>query len=604
MESAPYPLGPSRCEGGIRFALYAPDAQEVKIVFPEKRQTILLTQKTGEVWHLFLPLFDPQLNYYYLVDQVATLDPFSPLIASSHTWGKEWKGLSQVADLTFDWQGISSPGLAKEELILYEMHVRAFTKDGSAKVAHPGTFLGLIEKIPYLLDLGINAVELLPIHEFDELETAPRTNFWGYSPISFLALMNRYGVKNTALEFKQLVRELHRAGIEVIIDVVYNHTSMKEKSPLFHLAKEAYYIIEDGIFNNETGCGNTVRCDHVVTEELILRSLRFLAHEYHVDGFRFDLATILKRASSSLIQAISEDPVLMNCKLIAEPWDPVRYEVGRFYPKSPRWSEWNDKFRDTVRQFIRGDSDKKGEFATRLAGSQDLYGGWGSPASSLNFITAHDGFTLRDLVSYNVKHNQDNGEGNRDGTPHNYSWNCGQEGLTDNLAIEELRLRQMKNFLLALFISKGIPMLHMGDEYGHTKLGNNNSWCQDNLISWFQWDVKSPLYPYVKALIHLRKTFKFLTDNTFLTPGDIDWHGTHPFQPRWDIDDHFLAFTLYNTLYAAFNASGHFQTITLPPGEWSLHLASSTPALTPEIIMEPHSSLLFIKKREGFDTLG
>ena len=591
MQSTPYPLGPSLVKGGINFSIYAPHAKEVVINFPEKGNSFPLREKTGEVWHIFLPLEETRVTYHYLIDGQVVIDPWAKEIASSHAWGAPWQAASLISDVSFDWQEVVRPKHKKEELILYEMHVRGFTQDPSCSVQHPGTFLGLIEKIPYLVELGINAVELMPVHEFDETEYPNHINFWGYSPVSFFALMNRYAVGDAAIEFKTLVRELHRAKIEVILDVVYNHSSKKEKSPFTALAKEVYYILEDGVYNNDTGCGNTLQCDHLVTSELILHSLRYFAHEFQVDGFRFDLATILKRDSSWLIKAISDDPLLKECKLIAEPWDPVHYNVGGFYP-SLRWSEWNDKFRDAVRTFIKGDSWKKGEFATRLAGSEDLYEAWGSPASSLNFVTAHDGFSLHDLVSYNTKHNEMNGENNADGTHQNYSWNCGAEGATEDPEILALRLRQMKNFFLALFLAKGIPMIHMGDEYGHTKQGNNNTWCQDNPLSWFQWGSESPLTPYLKTLIQLRKTEKILTEDLFLTKNDIEWHGPHPHHPLWNSDNHFLAFTLKKTLYAAFNASNHSQTVFLPEGDWHLVVSSSQGAISPQIIMEPFSSLL------------
>lgn len=581
MESTPYPLGPTRYHDGINFALFAVGCERVELIFPDTNQTILLTNRLGDVWHIFVPLSEKTTRYFYRIDGIDTLDPFSPEVASSFVWGTFSSRFSQITDLSFNWEGITPPRHKKEELIIYEMHVRGFTQDPSSSVKHPGTFLGLIEKIPYLKELGINAVELLPITEFDET----LGDYWGYSPISFFALMNRYGVENTALEFKLLVRELHRADIEVILDVVYNHTSVKEKSSYYSLAKEAYYVIDDGVYNNETGCGNTFRADHVIASELILRSLRFFAHEYQVDGFRFDLATILKRTSPTLVEAIADDPLLKQCKLIAEPWDPIRYEVGRFDPRQSRWSEWNDQFRDTTRQFMRGDPWKKGYLATRLSGSADLFGGWGNPASSLNFVTSHDGFSLRDLVSYNFKHNLANGENNRDGSDHNYSWNCGVEGPTDDPSILALRDRQMKNFLLALFLARGIPMLTMGDEYGHTKLGNNNTWCQDNPLSWFQWG--HPPSEFVTTLIALRKTIKILTDNSFLTNDDIDWH------TAWDHDDRLLAYTLKNTLFVAFNASSHPQTLPLPPGNWSLLLSSGGPTTT----LEPHSARLYARSQ-------
>lgn len=606
MTSSPYPLGPYAQAKGVNFAFYAPRAKQVELSLPAAGKILPVKNKTGEVWHLFVDGLKPPVKYLYLVDGVPVLDPFAPDRESSHDWGRGSAGYSLLSHAIFDWEGVEPPRLKKEELIVYEMHVRGFTRDPSSHVKHPGKFLGLLEKIPYLLQLGINAVELMPIHEFDETENPlinPITkerlyNYWGYSPVNFFSIMNRYGVTETENELKMLVRELHRLGIEVILDVVYNHTSIKESHPCFLIAPETYYQKNGEEFNNDTGCGNSLRADHVVVQELVLRSLKRLAHEFHIDGFRFDLATVLKGDFGGLVEAIGDDPVLKNCKLIAEPWDMVHYEVGRFYTKNGRWTEWNDQYRDTVRAFIKGDPGKKGEFATRLSGSQDLYGSWGTPQSSLNFVTAHDGFSLHDLVSYNQKHNLANGENNRDGLNHNLSWNCGHEGPTTSKKINELRERQIMNFLLALFLSRGIPMLLMGDEYGHTKMGNNNTWCQDNALSWFDWsllDERKPLLDFVKKLIRIRKEEKALTDPAFLKNSDIDWHGAIPFEPHWDREDNFIAFTLKGSLWAAFNATPLPRDITLPDGNWKtlIHTAPSSPSPNHKHFrMEPFSALL------------
>jgi isoamylase/glycogen operon protein len=494
------------------------------------------------------------------------------------------------------------------------MHVRGFTQDPSSNVAHPGTFLGAIEKIPYLKDLGINAVELLPIYEFNESEVDiknPKTgerlfNYWGYSTVNFFSPTNRYGVENTSFEFKSFVKECHKNGIEVILDVVYNHTAETGRGgPEYGyraLADKSYYWQTDtGEYFNDTGCGNTFKCTHPVTLDFIIQSLRFWVQNYHIDGFRFDLAPVLYLGSDALIEAITQDPLLANIKMFSEPWDLVHYQVGSFYTKSPRWSEWNGKYRDSVRSFIKGDPNSKGEFAGRLSGSQDLYS-WGVPTNSTNFITVHDGFTMNDLVSYNQKNNIANGENNRDGLNENISWNCGVEGPSRNKKIQDLRLKQMKNFFMALFLSRGVPLMLMGDEVAHTKNGNNNTWCQDNKLNWFDWSRVSTnvlLFEFVKKLIKFRKENPEFSEDKFFTPEEIVWHGFEPNNPDWHADDRFVAFTVCDKFYVAFNAKSKAITLELPEGKWALVLATCPEKknlFENKISMSAYSSLLL--KRE------
>lgn len=464
--------------------------------------------------------------------------------------------------------------------------------------------------------LGINAVELLPAFEFNECEVVlinPKTNqklcnYFGYSTVNFFSLMNRYATstkKDTLRnEFRTMVRELHKNGIEVILDVVFNHTAEgSAEGPTLSfrgLDAQAYYMIDDqGNYLNFSGCGNTVNSNHPVVIEMILQALRYWVVEMHVDGFRFDLASIMKRSengtpieSAPLVEAITKDPVLAHAKLIAEAWDAGGlYQVGGFYP-GLRWSEWNGKYRDVVRRFIKNTPGHKTAFATALAGSEDLYGWKGSPACSVNFVTAHDGFSLADLVAYNEKHNLENGEQNRDGFSYNDSWNCGVEGASNNKKILFLRERQMRNFLLALLVSQGIPMIVMGDEYAHTRLGNNNTWCQDNQLNWFLWDkleANPGFFRFYQSLINFRKKEPLFCHQTFLKEKDVTWHGVAPFNPDWNKDDGFIAFTLNSNdgvpqIYAAFNTSHTPLTITIPPAgkNRAWHWVVNTHNLPPE----------------------
>lgn len=654
--SPPTPYGTQRVGDLTFFSLQAHRVYSLRLhLFEPGKETPFLIQpfdpqhnRTGEVWHLAIKNLPEAFDYGYQIDSAESLvvDPYALHLNSPRTWGEERSTnfrylAAHRPPKFFDWQGVGRPRLPSKELCVYEMHVRGFTADPSSRTKHPGTFLGLIEKIDHLKRLGVNAVELLPIFEFDETSynrTNPKTGeqlcqYWGYAPLHFFAPMGRYaaglGADDPAHEFRTLVRELHRAGIEVILDVVYNHVGDSHYfSSLKHLYPTGYFILENGIHDtNYTGCGNTLNANHPVCQQLILSSLRYWFLQMGVDGFRFDLAAALTRAPSGeplnyapLIEAIGLDPLLSEVKLIAEPWDCAGlYNLGNFGAPNPRWIELNGKYRDDTRRFMKGLPDYTTQFATRLSGSEDLYGNR-SPTNSLNFITSHDGFSLTDLVSYNTKHNNSNGEGNRDGSSHNDSWNCGVEGDTSETAILELRERQRLNFLAALLLSQGIPLLRMGDEYGHTQLGNNNSWCQDNRISWFCWDTlekEERLFGYARKLVVLRKQVAELGKERFLTPRDITWHDANGLLQKWKSDAPFIAFTLLEhgryseepapILYAAFNMQATPQEVTLPlqieRGNW--HYLLNTSSITePEerifvseqsCLMKPHSCLVAVR---------
>lgn len=612
-QGSPLPFGATTEGSSINFSIFCSDAEELKLCLFNTDMTSIgeialdpLYNKTGDVWHIEICEIQPPIYYAYKSNgEQLLVDPYSRSTSSDTKWGNKHTFLGLVnKNEDFDWENEVPLNIPINDLIIYEMHVRAFTAHYTSRVSHPGTFLGLIEKIPHLTNLGINAVELLPIHEFDETENHllnPLThnrlyNFWGYSTLNYFALTNRYatgGVPGTAIrEFKTLVKELHKHGIEVILDVVFNHSGEgNEKGPVYSfkgLANSDYYIYnEKSGYSNYTGCGNTLNCNHPIVIKMILDSLRYWVVEMHVDGFRFDLTTIFFRGlsgepldTSPLITAISLDPILSKTKLIAEPWDAAGlYRLGKIYPEKNRWSDWNDQYRDTVRRFIKGTPGVKAEFATSLCGSQDIFGQHG-PNSSVNFVVCHDGFTLADLVSYNSKHNENNGEHNRDGNSFNDSWNSGVEGPTKDPQILDLRNRQMRNFHTVLMLSQGIPMLHMGDEYGHTKKGNNNTWCQDNELSWFLWNElneRANFFRFYRLMIAFRKQQKLLRHTTFLTDRDIDWHGSEAGAPQWNLHDSLLAFTLKSrdskkAIYAAFNAHDYEREINLPQsptrGSW------------------------------------
>lgn len=619
-KGTPSPLGLSFQSEVSNFALYASKAAAVSLCFfdPATEKMILEIPlppeiyKTENVWHISVSNLDPKLVYAYKIfpkinqGQTYVLDPYAKSLSTTHTWGKNNSSYRPFANVIqtfhFDWDKDSSPNIPLDELIIYEVPIRPFTQHPSSQTTHPGTFLGLIEKIPHLIELGINAVELLPVQEFNECEykqTHPNAkkslyNLWGYSTVNFFTPMNRYASSSNPgaaiLEFKEMVKKLHQHRIEVILDVVFNHTAEgDETGPVLSfkgIDNSLYYQLDEhNAYLNFSGCGNTVNANAQPVIEMIVDCLCYWVKEMHVDGFRFDLASALTRGSdgrplgkSPLIEAITANSILSNVKLISEPWDAAGfYQVGHFASETKRWSEWNDKYRDGVRRFIKGSPWSSGEFATRLCGSQDLYDNRG-PCNSINFVTAHDGFSLADLVSYNCKHNIENGEGNRDGSSDNQSWNCGFEGPTDNKKITTLRERQMKNFHLALMISQGIPMLVMGDEYGHTKEGNNNTWCQDNELSWFNWNKlkeNHAFYRFYRYLIYFRKQHPILRRLSFLSPQDVDWHGIEVFKPDWNKDTRFVAFTLKDhhhdrDLYIAFNAQDHNELIQLPSPSYSM----------------------------------
>ncbi len=468
------------------------------------------------------------------------------------------------------------PQIPREDTILYELHVRGYTIDPTSAVRYPGTFVSLVEKIPYLKQLGITAVELMPVHEFDENDcpfvnplTGDRLrNLWGYNSIAFgapkAAFTDNPKESDPRGELRALVKAFHTAGLELVLDMVFNHTAEGGEGGSTYsfrgLDNCLYYLLdEQGRYLNFSGCGNTVNSNHPVVRDLILSTLRNLVDEFEVDGFRFDLASILGRdrqgnllVEPPIIELISEDALLAGTKLIAEPWDAAGvYQIGSF-PGGPRWSVWNGRYRDDVRRFWRGDPGMASPLATRLCGSDDLYHG-GGPLHSVNFLTCHDGFTLADLVSYNQKHNEANGEGNRDGTDANWSWNCGAEGPTDDREVLTLRRRQARNLIATLLVSQGVPMLLGGDEFLRTQGGNNNAWCQDNPTSWVDWTLageNADFLRFVRQMIALRLRHPALRRRTFFhggaggQPADITWHGVAPCRPDFSWESHSLAFAL------------------------------------------------------------
>ncbi|NET31577.1 MAG: glycogen debranching protein GlgX, partial [Cyanothece sp. SIO1E1] len=507
---------------------------------------------------------------------------------------------------TYNWENDAHPRTPYATTVIYELHVGGFTRSPNSGVApeQRGTYAGLIEKIPYLQDLGITAVELLPIHYFDAKDATPGlTNYWGYSTLGFFAPHRAYSARRDPLgpvdEFRDLVKALHRAGIEVILDVVFNHTAEgNHTGPTLSfrgLENPMYYILEENLtyYRNYSGCGNTVKGNHPIVGKLILDCLRYWVAEMHVDGFRFDLASVLARdlvgqpigqiTTPNILWVIESDPILAGTKLIAEAWDAAGlYHVGTFVGLADWFAEWNGPFRDDARRFIKGDAGTVTRLAARILASPDIYQRPDIDINrSVNFITCHDGFTLNDLVSYNHKHNQANGEDNRDGANDNYSWNCGEEGETDDPSVAALRLRQIKNLFTLLLVSQGTPMLLMGDEVRRTQLGNNNGYCQDNSLSWFDWSAVErhvDLRCFVRGLIHFIQTREIFRQKRLLevTNGSrephIIWHGVHLEQPDWSADSHSLAFTLRHPqyeehLYVVFNAYWRSLSFELPPLE-------------------------------------
>lgn len=613
------PLGLSFERDRANFALFSAHATAVilGLFWDEKIEEIPL-ERTGEIWHVAINGIPKGATYAYRCVGPAEL-LYNPNVWLADPYAKIMKDqIRAYVELPppFDWQNIGPPQIEKQDLIIYEMHVRGFTKDPSSHVRYPGTYLGFIEKIPYLKELGVNAVELMPIFGFDETHTKnpSSTNYWGYDPLHFFVPNGWYAHEDPIREFKTLVRELHRNGILIFLDVVYNHSGEgKETDYYVHfrgIDNEIYYQLDEHKkYVNYSGCGNTLNVNHPIVQKLILDSLRYWATEMKVDGFRFDLASIFSRDSKGIaqerapfIEQITQDPILSKTVLIAEPWDAAGlYQVG-YFSKYGGWSEWNGPYRDTVRRFIKGTEGQAGPFAASLAGSEPIYSSSFTPLSSINFITAHDGYCLRDLVTYQSKYNWANGEENQDGTNQNDNWNCGHEGLTADPSILNLRERQMRNFLVALFVSQGIPQFVMHDTYGHTSYGNNNPYTQDNRINWFQWDqleANRPIFQFIASLIAFRKNHSSLRNAHFLTDSDVTWMNS------WDASQRTVVLILKNNepLFIAFNANFKPAQLLLPPGNWSKVIDTKEQwqfhekgePLSNQVELAPYSSLIAIR---------
>jgi glycogen operon protein len=584
--------------------------------------------RTGAHWHVLVMGLPSAFRYGWRVDgppggghrfnpAMVLLDPAATAVSDGEVWGRSAEvdphstsRRSLFIRLPFNWHEDLPPRTPLEDSVIYELHVRGFTCHPSAGVSKPGTFAGLTEKIPYLNDLGVTAVELLPIHEFDECDCPfvnPNSgerlrNFWGYNSIAFAAAKASYAFSGAAngqmIEFREMVRSFHKAGIEVILDVVFNHTGEgNERGRTYSfrgLDNDLYYMLSsEGTYLNFTGCGNTLNCNHPVVRNLIMDCLRFWVVDMHVDGLRFDLASILGRdpegnvlVEPPVVESIAADGALADTKLIAEPWDAAGlYQVGRF-PYGRRWSEWNGRYRDEVRRFWRGEEGMAGPLATRLCGSADLYEPSGrQPVHSINFLTCHDGFTLKDLVCYNQKHNEDNGENNFDGQNENFSWNCGAEGPSDDPATLNLRARQVRNLMATLLLSQGVPMLLAGDEFLRSQRGNNNAWCQDNELSWVDWSLaerEGGFLRFVREMIAFRKRHPVLRRRTFFHgtgprrdwQPDVIWHGATPEAPAFTTAGHTLAYALDgsqtarepdNDIYVAMNSSKEAVEFQIPP---------------------------------------
>jgi glycogen operon protein len=628
----PFPIGPTVTPEGTNFSVFSANATGMEMIFfdraddPHASRVISLDpilNRTAHYWHIFVAGIRPGQLYGFRAhgpdDPTAghrfdpckvLLDPYAKCVAAGPNYDRKAAGRpgdnaaasmkSVVADLdTFDWEGDRPLNRPFRSTVIYEMHVAGFTRHPNSGVtaSRAGTYLGVVEKIPYLVGLGITAVELMPIFQFDAQDAPPGlTNYWGYSPVSFFATHQAYSTSKDPLvcldEFRTMVKELHRAGIEVILDVVYNHTAEgDQRGPTLcfrGLENSFYYLLNQdrSTYANFTGAGNTLRANHSVVKRLILDSLRYWVSSMHVDGFRFDLASIFSRSESGepmanppILWEIDSDPVLAGTKLIAEAWDDGGlYQVGSF--GHDKWKEWNGKFRDDTRSFIKGDSNTVTRLRERITGSFDLYrSGHRSLAQSINFITCHDGFTLNDLVSYEEKHNEANHEFNRDGTSNNLSWNCGSEGPTCDPPIERLRITQIKNFFALTLLSIGTPMLLMGDEARRTQEGNNNAYCQDNEISWFDWslaDHHEDMFRFVRNLIRLRLNFEHDLDGRplsledYLEKARVEWHGVELNNPDWSADSHSLACTLHSfsstqMRYIAINAYWEPLIFQLPP---------------------------------------
>ncbi len=634
-EGSSSPLGATPSANGVNFSVFSRHATGVQLLLfdaaddTKAARVVDLdpsTNRTYYYWHVFVPNVRPGQLYGYQVDgpldpssglrfdaTKVLLDPYGRGVTVPERYSRDaacWPGdnattamKSVVVDVSaYDWEGDTPLQRPSSQTIVYEMHVRGFTRHPSSGLPEEtrGTFAGLIEKIPYLKRLGITAVELLPVFQFDPQDALPGlVNYWGYAPVSFFAPHQGYSSRRDPLaavdEFRDMVKALHRAGIEIILDVVFNHTAEGDhRGPTLSfrgLDNTTYYMLEAdrSRYANYSGTGNTLNANHPIVRRMVLDSLRYWVETMHVDGFRFDLASILDRDESGnampnppVLWDIESDPVLAGTKLIAEAWDAAGlYQVGSFVGDS--WKEWNGRFRDDVRSFFRGDDGSVDRVADRLIGSPSIYSHkQREPEQSVNFVAAHDGLTLNDLVSYDRKHNEANGERNRDGADDNRSWNCGVEGPTSDPDIDTLRTRQVKNFLTVTMLSVGMPMLLMGDEVRRTQRGNNNAYCQDNETSWFDWtlvDARADVHRFVSVLNACRvsrdaeRERQRLILSQLIRQADITWHGVALDRPDWHPSSHSLALTAKLTidrvsLHVILNAYWEPLEFELPRAPW------------------------------------
>ena len=674
-----HPLGATPADGGVNFSIYSEKATEIQLLIFDEHHDLEpkyvidfdpVENRSFHFWHIFVEGIKPGMHYAYRIDgphdlsqgfrynkNKVLLDPYSKG-NNNHLWDRvaacspddnlHQSMRSVIIDHSdYDWEGDESPKFPLQDTIIYEMHVGGFTKDESSGVEHPGTFKGVIEKIPYLKELGITAVELLPVFEFDEKEILritsegkPLKNYWGYSTLSFFAPHNAYCVKpeegSHLDEFRDMVKALHKNGIEVILDVVFNHTNEgNHQGPTINfrgLDNDVYYYLSPEnkeFYFDYSGCGNTINANHPGVQKYITDCLEFWVREMHVDGFRFDEGSILTRgedgspmAHPPLLWGLELSQIFADTKLIAEAWDAAGlYQIGGF--PGYRWGEWNGKYRDAVRSFAKGDPGKISELATRISGSADLYQhSRHSPLNSINFIACHDGFTMMDLVSYNNKNNYANGEDNRDGIDDNISWNSGIEGLTDDEQINKFRKKRIRNFFTLLMLSNGIPMFLSGDEVGKSQFGNNNAYCQDNEISWFDWtlvDRNRELLEFVKKMINFRKDNDSLRRPDFFTgelnfrgDPDISWHGCELNSPGWDDPgSRVLSFTLASQkegqpdIHVMMNMDYNDLSFELPPDKRWLIFADTAredqvddfiPVIENHYLVQQYSIVILINK--------
>lgn len=658
MQSLPgksYPLGATVYPDGVNFCLFSLNATSVELLLfdqvEDDRPSAIFqlrpeTNRTFYYWHVFLPdvkagqlyayrvggPFVPHAGFRYDPSKLL-VDPYARALAyhnyrrvAAMRYGEDnlpWAMKSVVVDpTTYDWEGDKPLKRSYDKSLIYEMHVRGFTAHPSSGVTDEkrGTYAGLIEKVPYLKELGIQAVELLPVQQFDpQAAPFPRPNYWGYQPIAYFAPHSEYSSRHDPLgpvdEFRDMVKALHRAGIEVILDVVYNHTAEDDQNgPTFcyrGLENATYYILNPknpAEYLNFSGTGNTLNTNNSIVRRMILDSLRYWVEHMHVDGFRFDLASVLSRGIDGelhpdppILWSIESDPVLAGTKIIAEAWDAGGlYQVGNFV--GLRWAVWNGLYRDTVRRFVKSDPGVVGDLADALVGSPHLFNQQNQdPVRSINYVTSHDGFTLNDLVSYNEKHNWENGYENRDGTDQNYSWNSGVEGPSDQEQVEKLRTRQIKNFLTILLVSQGRPMLLMGDEVRRTQRGNNNAFDQDNEISWFNWEhleKHADILRFVRLLIYYRQQSCLFRDRQLWDKSsstEVHWHGTKLNKPDWSSTSHILAIELINQtcvehLHIMFNSywkAVDFELPNLQGGEVWRRLVDTSLATPDDICVPP-----------------